>query len=604
MATPSLALDAYVALALSASAADVDAALGVAEAPPSPALAQLILDDLKATLLDDTVSRLSKQGATQAALPKLKDLGKSPEVAAVLSSPVNLRYLLGIATVPQVENSKENSALRCIANTCLLIESARTTFISPDVNGANVCLDLLQRSSSLESIYLTSRILFLCTASLHSAASLIESMVEKKLHDVPGSGTAVNVIATKMDELVHCMVTRKSTSGTSPEDAMTDLLKLVFNLCAHYPKLVEAEIQTAGVTTAESDRKFVGEAWSPRLDGLIPPLLRAFHGIPPTSPHPLIPPMVHIIHSLITIPVNASNRSLWFGPYPSAPLSRTTPSGSTTSSSSNSPNPDTQSSLPAKESRPRAFERALSALAAGRRSFSRSRPSLSTSSPPVPDTAIRACELLDTTLVAYYQGDSDPDHLNVRNRFQHLSPTTGDSMSDILSPLAILITRFCIGDEDAKLRIKSWFVPENLDRTKPLQERDDALGRCLRLLPSVFHQKLAGVIGEMFFAMYDSNPLNLTALGYGHFAGFLFNKGLATGPPTGNAVERLVTPNGLPIDPITGTIVKAPVPDGMTEEEKEREAERLFMLFDRLERTGALSPDQNPIRKAIQKSNS
>lgn len=59
---------------------------------------------------------------------------------------MNLRCLLGIATVPQVENSKENSALRCIANTCLLIESARTTFISPDVNGANVCLDLLQVS--------------------------------------------------------------------------------------------------------------------------------------------------------------------------------------------------------------------------------------------------------------------------------------------------------------------------------------------------------------------------------------------------------------------------------------------------------------------------
>lgn len=32
------------------------------DTPPSPALAQLILDDLKATLLDDSVSRLSKQG--------------------------------------------------------------------------------------------------------------------------------------------------------------------------------------------------------------------------------------------------------------------------------------------------------------------------------------------------------------------------------------------------------------------------------------------------------------------------------------------------------------------------------------------------------------
>ena len=37
----------------------------------------------------------------------------------------------------------------------------------------------------------------------------------------------------------------------------------------------------------------------------------------------------------------------------------------------------------------------------------------------------------------------------------------------------------------------------------------------------------------------------------------------------------------------------------MTDEEKEREAEKLFVLFDRLERSGAIDPNQNPIRKAI-----
>ena len=36
----------------------------------------------------------------------------------------------------------------------------------------------------------------------------------------------------------------------------------------------------------------------------------------------------------------------------------------------------------------------------------------------------------------------------------------------------------------------------------------------------------------------------------------------------------------------------------MTDEEKEREAERLFVLFDRLERTGM--GVQNPFRKAIE----
>lgn len=37
----------------------------------------------------------------------------------------------------------------------------------------------------------------------------------------------------------------------------------------------------------------------------------------------------------------------------------------------------------------------------------------------------------------------------------------------------------------------------------------------------------------------------------------------------------------------------------MTDEEKEREAEKLFVLFDRLEKSGALPASQNPIRKAI-----
>lgn len=38
----------------------------------------------------------------------------------------------------------------------------------------------------------------------------------------------------------------------------------------------------------------------------------------------------------------------------------------------------------------------------------------------------------------------------------------------------------------------------------------------------------------------------------------------------------------------------------MTEEEKEAEAEKLFYLFDRLEKSGALSPNQNPVRRAMQ----
>lgn len=65
----------------------------------------------------------------------------------------------------------------------------------------------------------------------------------------------------------------------------------------------------------------------------------------------------------------------------------------------------------------------------------------------------------------------------------------------------------------------------------------------------------------------------------------------AAPPPT--------TFDGRPIDPITGTIVEKPEPVDMTDEEKEREAEKLFTLFDRLEKSGAMPASQNPIRKAV-----
>ena len=75
----------------------------------------------------------------------------------------------------------------------------------------------------------------------------------------------------------------------------------------------------------------------------------------------------------------------------------------------------------------------------------------------------------------------------------------------------------------------------------------------------------------------------ISAFGYGSVAGFLFNKGIVTGPPSG--VEE-VHPDAT-IDPITGAIQQPSAPsDEMTEEEKEQEMEKLFVLFDRLERAG------------------
>lgn len=94
-------------------------------------------------------------------------------------------------------------------------------------------------------------------------------------------------------------------------------------------------------------------------------------------------------------------------------------------------------------------------------------------------------------------------------------------------------------------------------------------------------------------------------VGYGNVAGFLFQKGIMGAPPapgssTSSTSAPSETADGMPINPITGVVQKQEQsgPE-MTDEEKEREAEKLFVLFDRLERMGAIPPSSNPVRKAI-----
>lgn len=66
--------------------------------------------------------------------------------------------------------------------------------------------------------------------------------------------------------------------------------------------------------------------------------------------------------------------------------------------------------------------------------------------------------------------------------------------------------------------------------------------------------------------------------------------------------EMVTTVDGREINPVTGQR-RDMEPEGeeaeMTEEEKEREAERLFVLFERLKATGVVDV-QNPVAQAAQ----
>jgi hypothetical protein len=114
---------------------------------------------------------------------------------------------------------------------------------------------------------------------------------------------------------------------------------------------------------------------------------------------------------------------------------------------------------------------------------------------------MHAFNLLDITLAYYLPEVLDPDDATVRENCKRDDTT----LDELVTPLALLITRLCIGDEPSRARLREWLVPLNLDRTSPLEARPDTLGRCLRLLGSVYHANLKKAIGEMIYAMCDSD---------------------------------------------------------------------------------------------------
>ncbi len=81
------------------------------------------------------------------AFSAIKALGRHPSGSAIIASDNNLSTLLTASKNFKDSNLEASlEALRCIANALLLIESARTTFISDSVNGGEYVILLLEVS--------------------------------------------------------------------------------------------------------------------------------------------------------------------------------------------------------------------------------------------------------------------------------------------------------------------------------------------------------------------------------------------------------------------------------------------------------------------------
>ncbi len=149
--------------------------------------------------------------------------------------------------------------------------------------------------------------------------------------------------------------------------------------------------------------------------------------------------------------------------------------------------------------------------------------------------------------------------------------------------------------------MKRELLPSSTDRAQPLGRSDTLPSRLLRLTTSPAAPKLKEQISYLLFELSDCDALTFTRnVGYGYAAGFLMTHNIPAPESLRTSGEQITTVDGQEINPITGQRRDMESEDTgpeMTDEEKEREAEKLFVLFERLKATGVVNV-VNPVEQA------
>ncbi|PWN43537.1 hypothetical protein IE81DRAFT_77642 [Ceraceosorus guamensis] len=511
-------------------------------------------------------------------------------------------------------------ALRCINNALYLHEDMRSRFGSPEIGGGRIALQMLQNPSvtPAEILFLSARLLFYATLF---DAEFCKSAVET--FDAPGILSEqlasfkqlLQHVAFHLDQAIPGPLAGELSVPGSEEalrNAASEALKAAFNLTLYYPRQAKA----SHGTNPPKDKAVIGESWSPALEGLIEPTIQLLLSATDPLSLPLAPPMTNAIAVLLNCPVGA-NRAAWYS------IRR--------NSRDSGRSDDEQTSQPASPSTARRVTNVLFP-----KSSSTASPRLGGSSTPSsplsqhlslsgPDTASTTGEMgttisssgvalapsilavlvnmLDGALLRYFPAVDDSDD----SQAKHAAARDGVDLEDHHQPLILLLRKLATEDERCRAALRAHLLPSDIDRSSPLDKRNDLTGRCVRLMSSVFLSRLARVMGEMLLAVCDGDPKVMTAeIGYGPCAGFLMSANLAYALPAESRSDASTAKNGpkRTINPITGQYDPTPAElandeiSKMSDEQKEIEAEKLFTLFDRLDKTGVVKAQSHPVRAA------
>ncbi|KAF1347691.1 guanine nucleotide exchange factor [Delphinella strobiligena] len=180
-----------------------------------------------------------------------------------------------------------------------------------------------------------------------------------------------------------------------------------------------------------------------------------------------------------------------------------------------------------------------------------------------------------------------------------------EAMDSQASPLVQVLLRISEAASDSlKSHLRTLFLPSDEDREVVLGKGNSLPSRLLALFNDVRAPNLKELLPALYFDLSNKDATEFTRnVGYGLAAGHtgIDNASNAQGSRSDQGQDIPETSYG-DLNPITGQRrdkePQSSLPD-MTEEEKEREAERLFVLFERLKKTGVMTVE-NPVARAVQ----
>ncbi|KAK5992913.1 Synembryn-like C3E7.04c-like protein [Cladobotryum mycophilum] len=205
--------------------------------------------------------------------------------------------------------------------------------------------------------------------------------------------------------------------------------------------------------------------------------------------------------------------------------------------------------------------------------------------PQKPDpnkVALRLIDLLDKSMKAY----------------------TGNDLETVVTPVFSLLGKVHEhAPPPVRQRIRTMLLPTAEDRKSVLGRGDTLSAKILKNSTNPTAPALREAISQLLFDMSDKDASKFVEnVGYGFASGFLFQNNV---PIPTSASEAFSTgdPSGAqrPVNPITGQFLdEESIKEGpaLSQAEKEREAERLFVLFERLKQNGIIDI-QNPVEAAI-----